>query len=105
MMNNHEEYNLRYLVVLLDSITSSASLPGHKLSLKKRYLVMLSRNLQPSIAHVNGETYIVKSLKGNVLFLCIATGNHEGKRMTTPSLQGGSEDDDVPTAGFWHFPI
>lgn len=59
-LDNPKDYELVYLVEMLKSDPGSTSLPSHKLSLKKSYIVMLLRNLQPKKRHVGGARYVVE---------------------------------------------
>lgn len=48
-----------YPAVPLNTIPGTASLPDHKLTLIKSYMVVLFQTLQQKYVHVNGTSYII----------------------------------------------
>lgn len=96
------------MVELLDSFPGTASLSDYRLSLNKGYVIMLLRNLQPKKGHVNRKRHIVESMKENVLFLPVSTGNHHKEiRFTLSHIPCNPGDDNFPIEGFQctHFPV
>ncbi len=69
---------LRYPQELLNQIDAGSSMPDHKLTLKKGYIVMLLRNLRPNKGHVNGARYVIENMTDNLLHLKSVTGAFKG---------------------------
>ena len=96
-----------YCVELLNTLTAGSALPDHLLRLKKGYIVMLLRNLDAQVGHVNGSRYIVEKMTNNLLFLRLVTGTKAGARLGLPRMPCGPGDDTFPIPGFTRtqFPV
>ena len=91
---------LAYPVEYLNSMTAGSALPDHELKIKKGYIVMLLRNINPSDGHVNGIRYQVVRMTNNLLMLKSIMGVHKGKILSLPKMPCGSGDDQFPIDGF-----
>ena len=60
---------LKYPPEFLNSIDAGSSLPDHEIKLKKRFVVMLLRNVRQRCGHVNGTRYVVAKMTKNFPFL------------------------------------
>ena len=60
---------------------SPNGLPQHKLQLKVNCLIMLLRNLNPSIGLCNGIRMVCKGFDKNVIYAEIITGQHVGEKV------------------------
>ena len=69
---------LSYPQELLNSMEVGPSLPDHEMSLKKGFIVVLLRNIEPSSGHVNGTRYVDESMTPNLLFLISVSGSGTG---------------------------
>ncbi|CDF38639.1 unnamed protein product [Chondrus crispus] len=96
-----------YPTEMLNTLTAGSALPDHKLKLKKGFIVMLLRNLDPATGHVNGARYVIENMTNNLLFLHVTTGSHQGNRLCLPRMPCGPGDDNFPIPGFTRtqFPI
>lgn len=83
-IKNPEDYEPSYPVELFYGISSTASLPGHRLFLNKGYIILSRGALQAYRVNMNGARCIFKSMKYNVLFRLAATGNHRESQLTLP---------------------
>lgn len=61
-------------------------------ALKKRFIVMILRNLNPIKGNVNGTRYVVENMTSNFLFLLISTDMDEGAQLTLPGISFGADD-------------
>ena len=86
-------------------MTAGSALPDHKLKLKKGFIVMLLRNLDPTAGHVNGARYVIENMTHNLLFLRVATGPHEGNILCLPRMPCGPGDDNFSIPGFTRTPF
>ena len=103
-----EETNaLIYPTELLNTLTAGSALPDHKLKLKKAFIVILLRNLDPTAGHVNGARYVIEDMTNTLLFLRVTTESHEGNRLCLLRMPCGPGDDNFPVPGFTRtqFPI
>ncbi|CDF77418.1 ATP dependant DNA helicase [Chondrus crispus] len=98
---------LIYPTEMLNTLTAGSALSDHKLKLKKGFIVMLRRNLDPTSGHVNGARYVIEKMTNNLLFLHVTSGSHEGNRLCLPRMPCGPGDDNFPIPGFTRkqFPI
>ncbi|CDF37506.1 partial DNA helicase [Chondrus crispus] len=98
---------LIYPTEILNTLTAGSALPDHKLKLKKGFIVMLLRNLDPATGHVNGARYVIENMTNNPLFLHVTTGSHQGNRLCLPRMPCRPGDDNFPIPGFTRtqFPI
>ena len=98
---------MRYAEELLNSIEVGASLPDHEISLNKRFVVMLLRNIKPSAGYVNGTRYVVVRMITNLLFLTSVSGSKTGSRVMLPRRNCRVSKDDFPIPGLkrCQFPI
>ncbi|CDF39624.1 Helicase-like protein [Chondrus crispus] len=96
-VENEDTNALIYPTEMLNTLTAGSALPDHKLKLKKGFIVMLLRNLDPATGHVNGAPYVIENMTNNLLFLHVTTGSHQGNRLY----------DNFPIPGFTRtqFPI
>ena len=69
----------------LNSITLSG-IPPHKLTLKEGSVVMLMRNLNPSLGLCNGTRLSCKSFSPHVIEAEIITGVHSNNRVLIPRI-------------------
>ncbi|CDF40520.1 ATP dependant DNA helicase [Chondrus crispus] len=99
-VENEDRNALRYPVELLNTPTAGSSLPDHQLKLKKGFVVMLLRNLNPNDGHVNGARHLVDGMSNSLLCLRVATGSHLGKPLCLPRMPCGPGDDNFPVPGF-----
>ena len=83
-VENEDTNALIYPTELLNTLTARSALPDHNLELKKGFIVMLLRNLDPTAGHVNGARYVIENMTHNLLFLRVATGSHEGNKLCLP---------------------
>ncbi|CDF39890.1 ATP dependant DNA helicase [Chondrus crispus] len=87
---------LIYPTEMLNTLTAGSDLPDHKLKLKKGFIVMLLRNLDPTSGHVNGARYVMEKMTNNLFFLRVTSGSHEGNRLCLPRMPCGPGDDKIP---------
>ncbi|CDF36420.1 ATP dependant DNA helicase [Chondrus crispus] len=80
-VENEDTNALIYPTEMLNTLTAGSALPDHKLKLKKGFIVMLLRNLDPATGHVNGARYVIENMTNNLLFLHVTTGSHQGNRL------------------------
>ncbi|CDF36294.1 unnamed protein product [Chondrus crispus] len=106
-VENEDTNALIYPTEMLNTLTAGSALPDHKLKLKKGFIVMLLRNLDPATGHVNGARYVIENMTNNLLFLHVTTGSHQGNRFCLPRMPCGPGDDNFPIPGFTRtqFPI
>ncbi|CDF35670.1 partial DNA helicase [Chondrus crispus] len=106
-VENEDTNALIYPTEMLNTLTAGSALPDHKLKLKKGFIVMLLRNLDPATGHVNGARYVIENMTKNLLFLRVTTGSHQGNRLFLPRMPCGPGDDNFPIPGFTRtqFPI
>ncbi|CDF77379.1 unnamed protein product [Chondrus crispus] len=106
-VENEDTNALIYPTEMLNTLTAGSALPDHKLKLKKGFIVMLLRNLDPATGHVNGARYVIENMTNNLLFLRVTTGSHQGNRLCLPRMPCGPGDDNFPIPGFTRtqFPI
>ena len=72
-------------------------LPQHKLQLKVNCLIMLLRNLNPSIRLCNGTRMVYKGFNKNVTYAEITTGQQAGEKVLLLSIPlKPTEDKDYP---------
>ena len=88
---------LRYPQELLNSIEVGSSLPDHETSLKKDFIVILLRNMKPSVGHVNSARYVAESMTHNLLFLRSVFGSKKVDRLMYPRMNFAVNKDDFPT--------
>ncbi|CDF37706.1 ATP dependant DNA helicase PIF1 [Chondrus crispus] len=98
---------LIYPTEMLNTLTAGSDLPDHKLKLKKGFIVMLLRNLDPTSGYVNGARYVIEKMTNKLFFLRVTSGSHEGNRLCLPQMPCGPGDDNFPIPGFTRtqFPI
>ncbi|CDF36818.1 partial DNA helicase [Chondrus crispus] len=98
---------LFYPTEMLNTLTAVSALSDHNLKLKKGFIVMLLRNVDPATGHVNGARYVTENMTNNLLFLRVTTGSHQGNRLCLPRMPCGPGDDNFPIPGFTRtqFPI
>ncbi|CDF39898.1 ATP dependant DNA helicase PIF1 [Chondrus crispus] len=98
---------LIYPTEMFNTLTAGSDLPDHKLKLKKGFIAMLLRNLDPTSGHVNGARYVIEKMTNNLFFLRVTSGSHEGNRLCIPRMPCGPGDDNFPIPGFTRtqFPI
>ena len=98
---------LRYPQELLNSIEVGSSLLYHEISLKKDFIVLVLRNIEPSVEHVNGARYVVESMNPNLLFLTSVFGSRKRALLILPRMNCTISKDDFPIPGFrrCQFPI
>jgi len=82
-------------VEYLNSITLSG-IPPHKLTLKEGAVVMLMRNLNPSLGLCNGTRLICKSFSPHVIKAEIITGVHCNERVLIPRISFIPSDTQLP---------
>ncbi|CDF40386.1 ATP dependant DNA helicase [Chondrus crispus] len=106
-VENEDTNALIYPTEMLNTLTAGSALPDHKLKLKKGFILMLLRNLDPATGHVNGARYVIENMTNNLLFLHVTTGSHQGNRLCLPRMPCGPGDDNFPIPGFTRtqFPI
>lgn len=96
-----------YPIEMLNTLSHGSVLPGHMLSLKKGFILILLRNLDLKNGHVNETLYVVENMTNNVLFLGIDTGIRKGSNLTLPQISCRPGHDSFPVPGFklLHFPV
>ena len=101
-----DENALRYPTEFLNSL-SAGSLPDHKITLKKGFIVMLLRNINTPQGHCNGTRYIVEDITPRLLSLSVASGKEKGKKFLLPRIPCGPGTDHFPVQDFsrLQFPI
>ncbi|CDF38382.1 ATP dependant DNA Helicase PIF1 [Chondrus crispus] len=106
-VENENTNALIYPTELLNTLTAWSALPDHKLKLKKGFIVMLLRNLNPATGHVSGARYVIENMTNNLLVLRVTAGSHEGNRLCLHRMPCGPGDDNFPIPGFTRtqFPI
>ena len=77
---------LSYPVEVLNTLSAGSALPDHELKLKKNFIVMLLRNLNPAHGHVNGARYQVVRMTNTLLILKSIMGVHAGKILALPRM-------------------
>nr|CAH7714780.1 unnamed protein product [Callosobruchus chinensis] len=86
---------LNYPVEFLNSITP-AGLPPHILKLKVGCIVMLLRNLNPTVGLCNGTRLIVRALASRVIDAEIICGSHVGTRVFIPRIRLQPSNSQLP---------
>ncbi|GBP55934.1 ATP-dependent DNA helicase PIF1 [Eumeta japonica] len=86
---------LNYPVEFLNSITP-AGLPPHILKLKVCCIVMLLRNLNPTVGLCNGTRLIVRALASRVIDAEILCGSHVGTRVFIPRIRLQPSNSQLP---------
>lgn len=86
---------LNYPVEFLNSITP-AGLPPHILKLKVGCIVMLLRNLNPTVGLCNGTRLIVRALASRVIDAEIICGSHVGTRVFIPRIRLQPSNNQLP---------
>ena len=111
-VRNHDQqaqisYELRYAQDLLNQMDAGSSMPDHKMTLKKGYIVMLLCNLRPNKGHVNRARYVIENMTDNVLHLKSVTGVFKGEHLALPRVKYKLSDDNFPIPGFTRkqFPV
>lgn len=106
-VENKNENALMYPMDMLNTLSHVSALPEDMLSLKRGFIEMLLRNLDPENGHVNKTRYIVEIITNKVLFLRIATEVRKGAKLTLLRIIYGPGDDPFPVPGFkrQQFPI
>ena len=102
-----EAPELSYPVEVLNTLSAGSALPDHELKLKKNFIVMLLRNLNPMHGHVNGARYQVVRMSNTLLILKSITGVHSGKILALPRMPCSPGDENFPIKGFvrTQFPV
>ena len=67
-VQNEDTNAVMYPTEMLNTLKARSALPDHKLKLKKGFIVMLLRNLDPTSGHVNGARYVFENITNNLLF-------------------------------------
>ena len=76
---------------------SPNGLPQHKLQFKANCLIMLLRNLNPSIGLCNGTRMVCKKFDKNVIYAEITTEQHAGEKVLLPRISlKPTKDKDYP---------
>lgn len=99
-MKNEKENALRCSMDILNTFSHRSALTYHIVPLKKEYIVIHLRNLEPKAGHVNGRRYIAESVT-KTFFSCklrppwamVTNWLYLGSFMdlaTTPSVYQGS---------------
>ncbi len=57
------------------------------MKLKKRYIVVLLRNLRPNKGSVKGARYVIENMTDNVLHLKSVTGALKGEHLALPKVK------------------
>lgn len=96
---------LRSPMEMLYTRSHRSALSNLTLSLKKGFLVMLLRNLDPENGHVNETRYIVENMTNNVLFLRVTTGMQTGTKLILLQINCGFSDDSFPVQDFMHLQL
>ncbi|CDF77532.1 partial DNA helicase [Chondrus crispus] len=106
-VENENTNALIYPTEMLNTLTAGSALPDHKLMLKKDFIVMLLRNIDPTSGYVKGARYVIENVTNNLLCLRVTAGSHEGNRLCLPRMPCGPGDDKFPIPGFTRtqFPI
>ncbi|CAG9794337.1 unnamed protein product [Diatraea saccharalis] len=86
---------LNYPVEFLNSITP-AGLPPHILKLKVGCIIMLLRNLNPTVGLCNGIRLIVRALASRVIDAEIICGSHVGTRVFIPRIRLQPSNSQLP---------
>lgn len=92
--HNHTDV-LNYPVEYLNSITP-AGLPPHTLKLKVGCIVMLLRNLNPTLGLCNGTRLIIRALGSRVIDAEIISGDHAGDRVFIPRIRLQPSNSQLP---------
>jgi PIF1-like helicase/DNA helicase Pif1-like protein len=82
-------------VEYLNSITLPG-IPPHKLTLKKGSIIMLMRNLNPSLGLCNGTRLICKSFASHLIEADIVTGVHRCEKVLIPRICFIPSDTELP---------
>jgi len=91
---------LSYPVEVLNTLSAGSALSDHELKLKKNFIVMLLRNLNPAHGHVNGARYQVVRMTNTLLILKSIMGVHAGKILALPRMPCSPGDENFPIQGF-----
>ncbi|XP_035232337.1 ATP-dependent DNA helicase PIF1-like [Stegodyphus dumicola] len=90
-----EEEQETYQLDFIHSLTPSG-MPPHRLNLKVGVIVMLLRNLHPSVGLCNGTRLIVKRIMPNVLDCEVISGQNAGSRVFIPRVELSPSDSNLP---------
>lgn len=90
-----EEEQGNYQLDFIHSLTPSG-MPPHCLNLKIGVIIMLLRNLMPSLGLCNGTRLIVKRISRNVLDCEVISGQNAGSRVFIPRIQLSPSDSNLP---------
>lgn len=89
----HEIENaLRYSLQMLNTLTHGSALPDHPVGVKKVYIFMAVRTLDPKHCHIDSTWYVVEDMTNNIFSLRIATGTHKGTRLTLLRVNCPADD-------------
>lgn len=99
-VKKEDTYALMYPSEILNSLTAGSALPNPNLKLKKSFIVMHLRNLDPTTGHVKGTRYVINNMTNNLLFLSVTITSHEGSRLCLTQMCCGPGDDNSPIHGF-----
>lgn len=85
---------------MVNTLTASSALHDHNYSLKKAFVLILLRNLQPCSVHVNGARYAVEIFSNSLLHLRKGTGLQASKLLALPKTPCGPGTYNVPKREF-----
>ena len=89
-----------YPTEMVKTWTTGYALPNHRLKLKRGFIVMLLRHLDPTAGHVNSARNVIENMTNNLLFLRVTTRSRDGSRLCLPRMPCGLVDDNFPIPGF-----
>lgn len=87
---------LTYPREMLNTFTHGSALPDYMINIKNGFILMLLRNLDPRNGGIDGLRYVVESIANNTLLHRIATGKHNGAKLTLTRISGELCHDSFP---------
>lgn len=86
IVHNEDQNAQRYPMEMLNTLSHGQALPGHMLSPKKGFVVMLFHDLDPKNVHLNGKRYVVENMRYNILFSLIVPVMFKEVEMALPQI-------------------
>lgn len=98
-MESKNEDALRYLMVIVDKLSSGLGSRNKKLCVEKGFIMMLLLNLNQKYRRIIGPRFFVDSMTNNLLFLRIVIGKHKRAITAVPRVSSGPGDDSLQLLG------